>query len=113
VVSPFSFVRSVGSPGEPGVGSDSHPNAQACALGAPGFDGVPAFAKATARSRRSSLEILRAQAEKIGSSGEGAHGAVVALDDPKDSQASFLQRARPYVSGESRATPLAAPPDPI
>jgi len=50
---------------------------------------------------------------KIGPSGDGASDDVVALDDAMDSQLSFQQPACPYASAESRATPLAAPPDPI
>ena len=50
---------------------------------------------------------------KIGSFGGCADDDAVALDDSKDREESFRSRAGPYAGGESPATALAAPPDPI
>ena len=58
--------------------------------GAPGFDGV-----------------------EIGSFGRRANDDAVALGNSKDREEAFRSRAGPYAGGESPATSLAAPPDPI
>src|SRR6186713_2048468 len=50
---------------------------------------------------------------KIGSFGGCADDDAVALDDSKDRDESLRSRAGPYAGGESPATALAAPPDPI
>jgi len=50
---------------------------------------------------------------KIGSFGGCANDDAVALDDSKDREESFRSRVGPYAGGESPATALAAPPDPI
>jgi len=50
---------------------------------------------------------------EIGSFGGCADDDAVAFDDSKDREESFRSRAGPYAGGESPATALAAPPDPI
>ena len=50
---------------------------------------------------------------KIGSFGGCADDDAVALDDSNDREESCRSRAGPYAGGESPATALAAPPDPI
>ena len=85
----FRHVRSGGLPGGLGSAPDSHPTAQA------------------RRGPRGST------AWKIGPFGGGADDDAVALDDSKDREESCRSRAGPYAGGESPATALAAPPDPI
>jgi hypothetical protein len=55
----------------------------------------------------------RSSALKIGSSGEYADDDAVASDDSKDSGNRVGNQLGPDISGESPATTLAAPPDPI
>jgi len=50
---------------------------------------------------------------KIGSFGGHADDDAIALDDSNDREEPFRSRAGPYAGGESPATALAAPPDPI